>query len=71
MALYERMIIIRKKFYAIYKGDEFIDLGTAEELAIKMNTSKKTIQWYAGSNRWKNKKNKKKNSITVIVIEDD
>lgn len=62
---------MKKKTYAIYKGDEFIDLGTAEELAKRMNTSKNTIQWYAGSNRWKNKKNKRNNSIIVIVIEDD
>lgn len=40
-----------KKEYALYKGEEFIDLGTAEELAKKMNTTVNTILWYAGSNR--------------------
>lgn len=60
-----------KKEYALYKGEEFIDLGTAEELAKKMNTTVNTILWYAGSNRWKNKKNGRNNRITVIAIEDD
>ena len=62
---------MRKKEYAYYKGEELIDIGTAEELSKKLNTSSKTIQWYAGSNRWKNKKNGRKNRITVIAIEDD
>ena len=47
------------KIYAIYKGDRFIDVGTAKELAERHNTTVKTIHWYAGSNRWKNKENKK------------
>ena len=44
------------KEYALYRGEEFIDIGTAEDLDKKANTTVNTIQWYAGSNRWKNKK---------------
>ena len=55
---------MRKKEYAYYKGEELIDIGTAEELSKKLNTSSKTIQWYAGSNRWKNTKNGR-NGITL------
>lgn len=31
--------------YALYKGDRFICLGTAEEIAQKTNLTAKTIQW--------------------------
>ena len=36
-----------KSVYAVYKGDEFIDLGTAEELSKKLNMTVKTIQFLA------------------------
>ena len=31
--------------YALYKGDEFLDLGTLEELAIRFNMKRKSMQW--------------------------
>lgn len=60
---------MRKKEYALYKGDEFIDIGTVEELAEKLNTTVKTIRWYAGSRKWRDK-NGRKNRIIIIPIED-
>ena len=36
-----------KSEYAIYKGDESIDLGTAEELSKKLGLTVKTIQFLA------------------------
>ena len=36
-----------KVIYALYKGDEFIDLGTKKELAIKYNIKEHTIVFYA------------------------
>lgn len=35
-----------KQEYALYKGDEFIDLGTIEELAERMGVAPKTIRYY-------------------------
>ena len=35
----------QRTIYAIYKGDEFIDLGTSAELAKKRGTSKETIEF--------------------------
>lgn len=32
-----------KRFYALYRGDEFIDEGTLEELAKRRKVSKHTI----------------------------
>lgn len=33
--------------YALYHGDEFVDIGTARELAELEGTSPKSIQWAA------------------------
>ena len=42
------MLIKRKTIeYAIYKGDKFIDIGTAKELAEKRNVKPETIEFYA------------------------
>ena len=32
-----------KTIYAIYRGDTFVDVGTAEELSKRMNVTKRTI----------------------------
>lgn len=34
------------KEYAIYKGDKFIDIGTAEYLAMKLGVKPATIRFY-------------------------
>lgn len=36
---------MKRQLYAIYKGDEFIDVGTADELAERHGVKVKTIQW--------------------------
>ena len=33
--------------YALYKGDEFIDMGTADELAKRRNVKPESIRWLA------------------------
>ena len=33
--------------YAIYKGDSFIDLGTAQELSERLGIKERTIKYYA------------------------
>lgn len=38
-----------KQTYAIYRGDEFIGVGTAEELAKIHGVKPETIQWLASS----------------------
>ena len=56
------------KQYAMYKGDEFIDLGTAKELAQKHDTTPETIWWYAYSNGWK--KRRKDNWLLIVPMEE-
>ena len=42
------------KEYALYKGDEFLDIGTADELSQKYDLTVKTLHWLATSTRAKN-----------------
>lgn len=56
--------------YALYKGDEFIDLGTIKELAKKLNVKPKTIRFYGTPSYQKRIKNYSERLI-LIKIEDD
>lgn len=38
-------MLVRVPIIAVYKGDEFIDVGTAEELAERLNRTPATILW--------------------------
>lgn len=58
--------------YALYRGDEFLDIGTMKELSEKYDISVKTLRWYSTpcyKNKLKNKKNIK--SYVVCRIEDE
>lgn len=37
----------KKKEYALYKGDKFIDIGTLTYLAKLLNVDEKTIKYYS------------------------
>lgn len=39
--------MIKKRIYALYKGDNFIDIGTTEYLAKLINVNKRTIYFYS------------------------
>ncbi len=56
--------------YAIYKGDEFLDLGTLEELSNKFGISRKSLQWMKSPIAMK-RFNGSKNGLIVIKIDDD
>lgn len=58
------------KQYALYKGEEFIDIGNAKELAERVGTTVNTILWYAGSNRYKSKEHKR-GYVVVLLDEED
>lgn len=57
-----------KTVYALYKGDTFIDLGTACELAKVLNVSERTIKFYA-TKTYKERRKESNNSIIVIKVE--
>ena len=54
--------------YGLYKGDKFLDVGTAEELANKFGVKKATIQYYASpANK---RRNKHDNSIVAVKFKE-
>ena len=66
----EKVIKKRKyKEYAIYKGEEIIDIGTVKELASKHNVSINTIYFLSSpANHRRNKGNKK---IAIVVNDEE
>lgn len=56
--------------YALYKGDQFIDLGTKEHLAKLLNVTPKTIKFYASPSARKRIKNYS-NAMFCIRIEEE
>lgn len=57
-----------EKIFALYKGDEFIDIGTKEYLANLLNVRKETIEFYASPTQLKRNKD---NCYVVVRIDDD
>ena len=55
--------------YALYKGDEFLDLGKLDYLSAKWDIPIKTLRWYAHCNR--HKKMEHKSGYIVIPIEEE
>lgn len=45
--------------YALYRGDEFVDVGTAKELGERQGVKPDTIRWLAGCNRVRNSDEKR------------
>ena len=68
---------MKEKIYALYKGDMFIDLGTAKDLAKKRNVKIETIKFLSTPSnlrkieRRKNKNRPSKMMICIKVKEED
>ncbi len=56
--------------YALYKGDEFLDIGTAEQLGSKFDLSANTVKYYA-SNAHLERLKKKDDGIVAVRLEGD
>lgn len=58
--------------YAMYKGEEFIDLGTAEELSKKYNIKRESI-YYMAKSVYRNlvKEKGKGNRLEFVKIDDE
>lgn len=66
----------KEKLFALYKGEEFIDIGTAKELAKKRNVKPDFIRYLstpANKRRIANRKNNNKTSkaLVSVKIEDE
>ena len=53
--------------YALYKGDEFIDIGTADYLAELLKVNRKTIQFLASPSALKRLDKKEKSNAMICV----
>lgn len=60
----------KENIYAVYKGDEFIDLGTRKELAEKLNLKPDTVKFLSTPTYRKRIKNRP-NALIAIKIDDD
>lgn len=58
-----------RRVYALYKGEEFLDIGYANELAEKYNMKIEAIHWRAYCKRWRESPHK--GGYIVVPLEDD
>ena len=62
---------MKKKLYALYKGEKCLDIGTISELAEKYKVRKETLYFYQSPTHLKRMKKSKKGNYKVLVkIED-
>lgn len=54
--------------YALYKGDTFLDIGTAQELAGKFNVKKETIRFLASKANYKRLEKRKDTSQKMVAV---
>lgn len=54
--------------YALYRGDEFIDIGTSRYLSDKYSISQNVIRWYAYSSSCKKRNIGKKYGMVIIPL---
>lgn len=57
--------------FALYRGDEFVDVGTAEEIAKRLGCKPDTIRFYATPSYQARLKDRDKRLIAVRIEEDD
>lgn len=62
----------KKREYALYKGDKFIDIGTLDYLANLINVKKKTIYFISTpSYHERLEKRKSNNAYIAVKLEDE
>ena len=54
-----------KNIYAVYKGEKFLDLGTAEELAKRFKVKKETVWFWISPDKKTRRKKKRKIAIKI------
>ena len=59
-----------KTQYVAYRGEDFLDIGTADELSQRLNQSVDKIYWQVCAKRFKTQKHKK-STIIFYRVEDD
>jgi len=57
--------------FALYRGDEFVDVGTAEEIAKRLGCKPDTIRFYATPSYQARLKDRDKRLIAIRIEEDE
>lgn len=57
--------------YVAYRGDDFVDIGSAKELSERLNVPVKTIYWHACCTRHQQLEHFKSTIVFYKVEEDD
>lgn len=58
---------VQKAEYALYRGDEFIIVGTIKEIAEYQHTTEKTIRFYSSPTY----KKRAKNAYALVRVDDE
>lgn len=61
----------KEGFYAVYKGDTFIDLGPTGELADRIGVKKQTIIFWASNSNFNRIKNYENHMIAIRIENDE
>ena len=61
---------MKQNIYAVYKGERFIDVGTADYLAKVLGITVKSV-WYMATPSYRKRIAKSKDAMEVFKIEED
>lgn len=62
---------MKQATYALYRGDDFVDIGTADQLAGKLGCKAETIRFYAAPSYRARLKEGSKSLIAVRIEEEE
>jgi hypothetical protein len=57
----------KQSCYALYKGDEFIDLGTITELSERLNIKEQTLWFYTSKVYEKRSEQKNSDNLRILI----
>lgn len=55
--------------YGLYRGDKFIDVGTAKEIAERQGLKPKTIRWLAGCKSNKDLEENGSQRLVAVLVD--
>jgi hypothetical protein len=57
----------KQSCYALYKGDQFIDLGTITELSERLNIKEQTLWFYTSKVYEKRSEQKNSDNLRILI----
>lgn len=59
------------QIYALYRGDDFIDVGTATEIGKRQGMTPKSLRFLASPAYWRRLDGKGEHALLAIKLEED